>query len=88
MNVKKFKKLIGEEMSLGKLSVELQMLDCEDITDFGNLADLMDDGDMVVAVDPLGEEHIQVYYDINFLADTTEESILATILKVTKIEEF
>ncbi len=88
MNLEKFEKLIGQEMSVLELSNELQQLGCEDIGWFGNMGDLLDDGNMVVATDLAGEEHIQIYYNVIAKADENEESISASIVEITKIEEF
>lgn len=88
MNLEKFEKLIGQEMSVLELSNELQQLGCEDIGWFGNMKDLLDDGNMVVATDLAGEEHIQIYYDVTEMAKEGEEVTEASFVKITKIEEF
>jgi len=88
MNLEKFEDLIGEEMSVLELSNKLQNRGCEDIGYFGNMKDLLDDGNMVVATDQAGEEHIQVYYDVTEMANENEEVIEASFVKITKIEEF
>ena len=88
MNLEKFAGLVEEEMSVLELSNELQALGCEDIGYFGNMKDLLKDGNMVVATDENGEEHIQIYYDVTIMADENEESVHASFVKITAIEEF
>jgi len=46
----KYKELIGFEGNITELSNKLQALDCEDICYFGNLSELMDDGNIVGVV--------------------------------------
>jgi hypothetical protein len=88
MKLEKFAGLVGKEMSVLELSNELQQLGCEDIGYFGNLKDLLEDGNMVVATDDQGEEHIQIYYDVTVMADENEEVTEASIVKITQIDEF
>ena len=52
------------------------------------MKDLLKDGNMVVATDENGEEHIQIYYDVTIMADENEESVHASFVKITAIEEF
>ena len=88
MNLEKFAGLVEKEMSVLELSNELQKLGCEDIGCFGNLKDLLEDGNMVVATDDQGEEHIQIYYNVTAMADENEEVMEASIVKITQIDEF
>lgn len=88
MNINKFEQLVGKELNLIELSNELEALGCEDICNFGNLEDLLDDGNMVVATDNNGDEHIQIYYEVICKANIEEEAISASIVKIGNIEEF
>jgi len=47
----------------------------------------MDDGNIVVATDECGDNHIQLYFDILFTAGD-DEAIEATIVKITNVENF
>lgn len=82
-----FKELIGYEGSIIDLSNELQALGCEDICDFGNWEEILESGDVVVATDELGEEHIQIFFEV-ITRNANDEVIEATYIKVTNIEEF
>ncbi|MGL5765280.1 MAG: hypothetical protein ACRCX8_06535 [Sarcina sp.] len=81
------KELIGEEMSVLDLSNKLQGFGCEDICDLGGLEECLKDGNIVVAIDETGEDHIQIYYDVTVEAEE-DEVITATYIKITDVEEF
>lgn len=84
---KEFKELIGYEGSIIDLSNKLQNLGCEDICDFGNWSEILDSGDVVVAIDEQGEEHIQLFFDVVF-KNGEDEVVEATIIKVTNVTDF
>ena len=84
---KEFKELIGYEGSIIDLSNKLQNLGCEDICDFGNWSEILDSGDVVVAIDEQGEEHIQLFFDVVF-KNGEDEVVEVTIIKVTNVTDF
>lgn len=84
---KDFLNLLGFEGTIIELSNELQKLGCEDICEFGNWSDLLEDGNVVIATDEIGEEHIHLYFELVFTAGY-EEEILATVVKITNIQSF
>lgn len=88
INLEKFKSLIGEELTIIELSNFLEDLGCEDICEFGNWADLLDDGDVVVATDEFGEENIHIFFKTTILANSEEESITSSYVKILNVEEF
>ena len=83
----KFSKLINYEGSIINLSNELQILGCEDICDFGNWNEILDSGDVVVATDEYGEEHIHIFFEVLY-RNGEDEVVEATEIKIIKIEEF
>lgn len=92
LDLNKYSELVGLEMSILELSNELQSLDCEDICNFGNLREIIEGGDVVVTTDInndeiCGLEHIQVYFTVTIEA-SDDEDIIATQVKIDKIEEF
>lgn len=88
VNLELFKDLIGEEYSVIELSNKLTALGCEDICEFGNWSEIIESGDVVVAVDPQGDNHIQLFFEVTILADTTTECIEASYIKVKDIVNF
>lgn len=84
---KEFKDLIGYEGSIIDLSNELQVLGCEDICDFGNWSEIIESGDVVVATDEQGENHIQIFFEALFLHGE-DEAVEASIVRVTNVEDF
>lgn len=84
---KNFNELVGYEGSIIELSNKLVDLNCEDICEFGNWSEILEDGNVVVATDEFGEEHIQIFFDITF-KNGVDEIIEATNIKVTKVENF
>ena len=87
MDIKKFESLLNQELSIIELSNKLTALGCEDICYFGNWPDILSDGNVVVATDECGEEHIQIFFNVVFEAGE-DETIEATIIKINKVEEF
>lgn len=86
--VKMFKnELIGFEGSIIELSNKLQSLGCEDICEFGNWEELLNDKNVVVATDEEGENHIQIYFNVKF-ASGDDERVEATEIKITDVQEF
>ena len=84
--MKKFDFIIGQEYSIFGLSCELCRLGCEDIYDFGNLDEILISGEMIVATDECGENHIQISFDVKYLSED-DEDIFATIVYVKDIQE-
>lgn len=80
--------LIGNEYSVIELSNVLQAKGCEDICDFDNWGELLEDGNVVVATDECGENNIQIYFNVSTLADTTEEVIEGSVIEIVDIIEF
>lgn len=83
----KFNELIGYEGDIIDLSNQLVILGCEDICEFGNWADILDDGNVVVATDELGEEQIQMFFDV-ICKNNEDEAVEYTCIRVNKIEKF
>lgn len=82
-----FQTLIGFNGSVIDLSNELQSMDCEDICYFGNMEEILESGDMVVATDEYGDENIQIFFDVT--AKNREDEVSeATIVHITNIEEY
>ena len=79
--------LIGGEFSILELSNKLQRLGCEDICYFGNWEEILEDGNVVVATDEHGEEHIKIDFEI-VRSSGEDEIIEATCISITEIEEF
>ena len=84
---KNFNELVGYEGSIIELSNKLVDLNCEDICEFGNWEEILEDGNVVVATDEFGEEHIQIFFDITF-KNGEDEIIEATNIKIIKVENF
>lgn len=76
------------EMNIMELSVDLVRFGCEDIAEFGNMSEILDTGNMVVTTDECGEEHIIIEFDTVWIADGNEESIFASIIRITDVREF
>ncbi len=88
LNIKKFQnELIGFEGSIFDLSERMIVLGCEDICCFGNWAELLEQKNIVVAIDEFGDEHIQIYFEIIIEAGE-DEIIEATNIKIIDVEEF
>ena len=85
--MKNFKELIGYEGNIIELSNKLQVLGCEDICEFGNWPELIEDGNVVVTTDEYGEDHIQIYFKVIF-EPGEDEAIEATEIKITDIIDF
>ena len=79
--------LIGGEFSIIELSNKLQGLGCEDICEFGNWKEILKDGNVIVATDEHGEEHIKIDFEIT-CNNAEDEVIEATCILITDIEEF
>lgn len=88
VNLEKFKSLIGEELTVIELSNYLTDLGCEDICEFGNWSDLLDDGDVVVATDEFGEENIHIFFKTTVLADDEYSKVTDSYVKILNVEEF
>lgn len=87
-NLEQFKGLIGIEYSVIELSSELVSLGCEDICEFGNWEEILNDGNVVVATDEEGENHIQIFFKVTILADVIEEKIEASYIEISDVIEF
>ena len=79
--------LIGSEFSILELSNKLQRLGCEDICEFGNWEEILKDGNVIVATDEHGEEHIKIDFEITH-SNGEDEIIETTCILITDIEEF
>ena len=87
MELNKFIELKGEVLTYRELSNELLRRGAEDICDFGNIKEVIESGTMVVATDYLGEEHIQIHYEV--IAEASEDEVIeTTLLEITYVEEF
>ena len=88
LNIKMYQnELIGFEGTIIELSNKLVSLDCEDICEFGNWIELLEDKNMIVATDDWGDEHIQIYFEV--ITEAGEGEIIeATSIKITDVEEF
>ena len=83
-----FKELLeGNEWSVMQLSNVLIEEGCEDICDFGNWEELLNDGNVVVATDENREELIQVFFDVIIKAEE-DEVIEASIIRINDVIEF
>ena len=85
--MERFEKLVNEEMSVIELSNKLQTLGCEDICDFGNWTEILKDGNVVVATDECGDNHIQIFFKIT-IESGEDEVVEATEIKITNIENY
>ena len=85
--MERFEKLVNEEMSVIELSNKLQTLGCEDICDFGNWTEILKDGNVVVATDECGDNHIQIFFEIT-IESGEDEVVEATEIKITNIENY
>lgn len=74
--IEDFKFLIGIEIDVYTLSIELLEFGCEDILFLGNLEYILDSGEMIVATDEFGENNIRISFDvIKEDADVTDTTI-------------
>ena len=62
--IEDFKFLIGIEIDVYTLSIELLELGCEDILFLGNLEYILDSGKMIVATDESGDNNIRISFDV------------------------
>ena len=62
--IEDFKFLIGIEIDVYTLSIELLELGCEDILFLGNLEYILDSGRMIVETDESGDNNIRISFDI------------------------
>lgn len=62
--IEDFKFLIGIEIDVYTLSIELLELGCEDILFLGNLEYILDSGRMIVATDESGDNNIRISFDV------------------------
>lgn len=93
MNLEKFNDLIGQELNVLDLSNKLQSLGYLDICDKGNIEEIIESGSVVV--DSIDSDYVNddieqiiVYYNVIHLAAENEKFIEASIVEITKIEEF
>lgn len=82
---KKFYKLLGFEGSVLDLSNKLVALGCEDICEFGNWDEILDDKNVIVAMDECGDKHIQIYFDVT-ITSGEDEIVTASNVKITDFE--
>lgn len=83
----KFNVLVGYEGSVIELSNELQLLGCEDICEFGNWSEILEDGNVVVAIDECGDNHIQIFFEVT-IKSGDDEVVEATNVKITNVDKF
>ena len=85
--IEDFKFLIGHEIEVYTLSIELLELGCEDILFLGNLEYILDSGEMIVATDESGDNNIRILFDV-----TTEAiggiDITDTVIYIKDITEY
>lgn len=82
-----FKSLVGCENNIIGLSNELQELGCEDICEYGNWSEILENGSVVIATDECGDNHIQIFF--NIVATAGENEVVeATEIKITNVEEY
>ena len=62
--IEDFKFLVGHEIDVYTLSIELLELGCEDILFLGNLEYILDSGRMIVETDESGDNNIRISFDI------------------------
>lgn len=79
--------LIGYEGSVLDFSNELQARGGEDICDFGNLEEIIESGDIVVAIDESGERHIQIFFEVT-APSGDDEFIDGTNIMITNVENY
>lgn len=79
--------MIKKELSIIELSNELMNMGCEDICRFGNWNELLNDGNVVVATDECGENHIQIFFTTVATAGE-DEVIESSIIRIDNIEKF
>ncbi|MGM9543449.1 MAG: hypothetical protein ACI3T9_00550 [Romboutsia timonensis] len=82
--IKDFKFLIGIEIDVYALSIELLEFGCEDILFLGNLEYILDSGEMIVATDEEGEFNIKISFDVI----KEEDDFTDTIIYIKDITEF
>lgn len=86
-------KEIQEELELNALTILelsdiLQGFGCEAVAEFGNIEDIIDTGNVVVAIDGCGDERIIIEFDVEYRAGTGHESILSSVIIIASVEEF
>lgn len=88
LNIKMYQnELIGFVGSIIDLSNKLVGLDCEDICEFGNWLELLEDKNVTVATDTCGNEHIQIYFEV--IAEAGDGEIIeSTNIKIIDVVEF
>ena len=84
---REFLDLIMREYDIIELSNKLQSLGCEDICEFGNWEEILEDESVIVATDEQGEEHIKIDFEI-LRSNGEGEVIEATSILITGVEEF
>lgn len=81
------KKLIGSTLDVRELSNVLMAMGFEDICWFGNMKELLEDGNMIVA-DNNGENQIQIFYNVIIFADEDDEVIDASLINIIDVVGF
>ena len=84
---KKFNELIGFEGNIIEVSNKLKSLGCEDVCQFDNWSEILNDKNAIVATDEFGDSHIKLFFDILFTAGK-DEDIQATYIKINNVEEY
>ena len=83
---KNFESLIGFEGSVIEMSNKLQTMGCEDVCWFSNWDELLEGGNVIVAIETEHyEEHIQIYFQLQCEAGE-DEAIEASIIKIMDID--
>lgn len=88
MNLESVKCLEGEVYGITELSNLLVADGFEDICEFGDWEQLLEDGNVVVGYGECCEEHIQIYFDVEIMANLEEESATASYIRITEIREY
>lgn len=82
--IEDFKFLVGHEIEVYTLSIELLELGCEDILFLGNLKRILDSGEMIVATDKSGDNNIRISFDV-----TREDAdVTDTTIYIKNIDEY
>lgn len=85
-----YKTLIGFKGNIIDLSNELQEMGFEDICyllKYGDMQEILENGDMAVSTDECQKKHIQILFEVLEVA-TSDEIIEATTIEITKVKEY
>lgn len=88
VNLEKFNTLMGEEFTIIELSNYLIGLGCEDVCEFGNWSDLLNEGDVIVAIDEFADKNIHIFFKTVKFVDGGYQDIINSNIKILSIEEF